>query len=102
MSNTNTIEAVSEKFIVAGAEVIATMPLGDRMTDAEPGAKDLLGVYNENHVALYNVLRPAFAADPVLKTLASPQQGQERQARKIQIVAQMAERHLATRNASRK
>lgn len=95
MSNTNTIEAVEETFIAAGAEVIATMPIGNRMTDAELGAKDLLGVFNEQHVALQVVLRSAFDADSVLKTL----EGQEHQDRKIEIVKQMAERHLATRSA---
>jgi hypothetical protein len=100
MSSTNTIASIDEEFIVKGAKVISEMPIGARIKDgeAELAAGDLLGVYNEGHVELWGVLNAAFADDSELQSLQAAELWKERKARKVQIVTQMVQRHLADRN----
>ena len=87
---------IDKQFIVNGAAVIATMPIGPRIKpgDAELAARDLLGIFNESHVAWQKVKNEAFGADATLAELAD---ADKRRARREEIVTLMVEEYLRTR-----
>jgi hypothetical protein len=94
MSNTAVITRIAEKHIVAGAKAIADLDIVTRMSDdVEIEAANILDGY-DCHVAWQKAFQPALADDAELKTLTH---WEDCRARKIQIVAQMVERFLATR-----
>jgi hypothetical protein len=91
----STAVAIEKKFIIDGAEVIATMSIASRIKRGESdlAARDLLGIYNESHAAWLKVRNAAFAADPTLAELTDTD---ERRTREEQIVTLMVDHYLDT------
>lgn len=96
MSNTATLEGIDQMYIVNGARVIATMPIGTRIKDdeADLAAKDLQGFFYESHVEMQAAIQTAVEKDSVMPKLTSEE---DRRERKTLLVTWMVEEHLRNR-----